>query len=248
MPAWFEDDDFWQGLLPVLFDPERIAAAVGEIDQAIRLLGSPPPGAAILDLCCGPGRHSLELARRGYRPVGVDRTAAYLELARARAAQEGLEAGFVLSDMRAFRREAAFDGAINLFTSFGYSGNRDDDARVAANLYASLRPGARLLVQLMGKEVLARAFEPRDWREYPDGSLLLEEREMLDGWELIRNRWILLRGGERREFVFTHRLYSGTEIRELLEGAGFRGVVLYGSLDGRPYDRRASELAAVALR
>lgn len=83
--------------------------------------------ASVLDLGCGIGRHALELARRGYHVVGVDRTARYLEIARARAQSGRLHAEFIGEDMRRFARAEAFDGVISMWTSFGYVESADQD-------------------------------------------------------------------------------------------------------------------------
>jgi len=203
------------------------------------------PGAAVLDLCCGPGRHSLELARRGFKVTGVDRTARFLEEARRRAEAEGLVIEFVQGDMRTFRRPEAFDAVINLFTSFGYFDDPQEDKQVLENVYTSLRPNGKLLLDTMGKEVLARIFRERDWFEQ-DGALFLEERRLLEGWSRIETRWIIVRDGEQEEFTLKLRLYSGAELRALLREIGFRRVELFGNLDGEPYDQNARRLVALA--
>ncbi|MEA3403954.1 MAG: class I SAM-dependent methyltransferase [Armatimonadota bacterium] len=127
MRPWHEDDAFWATWRPAMFGAERWERAPEEVEQALELL-HPPDGARILDLCCGPGRHSLELARRGFRVTAVDRTEEYLRSLREAAADEGLEVEAVLEDMRRYRQPAAFDAAINLFTSFGYF---EDEAEIA---------------------------------------------------------------------------------------------------------------------
>src|SRR5436305_2588561 len=173
MPPWHEQDEFWVAMAPLMFGPNRWAGVAGEIDGAVAMLGITPP-CQVLDLCCGPGRHALELARRGFDVVGVDRTAAYLDRARA-AADQTSRASFVQDDMRHFCRPDSFDAVINLYTSFGYFDDPDDDRAVLRNVFRSLRPGGRFLMDLLGKEVLARGFRERDWREQ-DGVTLLEER------------------------------------------------------------------------
>ena len=80
MQPWYEDDHFWAMLENQLLDEEKKKAAIEEAEQAVKLLDL-EPGAEILDLCCGLGRHSVELARRGFRVTGVDRTVGYLEKA-----------------------------------------------------------------------------------------------------------------------------------------------------------------------
>ena len=100
----------------------------------------------MLDLCCGVGRHSLELVRRGFRVTGVDRTQAYLDLVAAAAKREALDLELVRQDMREFHRDESYDGVINLFTSFGYFEDPRDDQRVVDNVYASLRSGGVLVM------------------------------------------------------------------------------------------------------
>lgn len=246
MPLWHEDDEFWRTFWPTMFPAERWERAQEEVD-CVLALAQPPDGAAVLDLCCGPARHALELARRGYCVTGVDRTVDYLAQARESAASEGLDIEFAQDDMRRFRRSDAFDLAINLYTSFGYFEHAEDDRRVAENLFASLRPGGKLVMELMGKEVLARVFQPRDWHEH-EGTIRLEERTIAPGWAWIQSRWILLDGDERNEFQVAHRLYSAVELGTTLESCGFCDVQPYGGLEGSPYDQEAKRLVVVAAK
>jgi SAM-dependent methyltransferase len=247
MGEWFEDESFWENFGPVMFSEERVQAARAEVDALIALMEL-QPGAHVLDLPCGVGRHSLEFARRGFQVTAVDRTPRYLDAATNQAAQEGLTIEFVQADMRIFERPNFFDGAINLFTSFGYFDDASDDLMVARNFASSLKPGARMVVDMNGKEVLARKFRDREWHRQPDGSLMLEERKVIGAWERIENHWMLLRGADRMDGNFTVRLYSGVELATLLKRAGFGDVTIYGSLAATPYDQDAERLVAVARK
>ena len=111
--AWHDDDQMWATVGPLMFTPQRWAEAPAEVERVIALLGLQPP-AAVLDLGCGVGRHSLELARRGFRVTGVDRTAIYVEEARQRAAAEELDLELLVGDMREFARDASFDAALSM--------------------------------------------------------------------------------------------------------------------------------------
>jgi len=243
---WHETDAFWQMMAPMMFDEQRWAAAPAEIDQVLARLDL-QPGAAILDLCCGPGRHSLELARRGFRVTGVDRTAAYLDEAGEKAAGEGLAVEFVQEDMREFCRPESYDAAITMYTSFGYFEEPAENREVLTNIRRSLKTGGALLIEMMGKEVLARIFRQRDWLER-DGVLLLQERQVGRNWSWMENRWIMVRGAERREFKVSQWVYSAAELAALLRESGFRSVEIYGDLDGAPYDHVARRLVAVARK
>ena len=245
MTVWHEEDAFWETV--PMFSDRQWEIAPEEVSAVVSLLGI-EPGAAVLDLPCGVGRHSLELARRGYRVTGVDRTAAYLETARDKAAADNLELELVQADMREFARPEAFDAAINLYTSFGYFEELAQDRQVLQNFYQSLRPGGTLVMDMMGKEVLARIFLPCDWRELPDGTLFLQERRVSRDWTWMNNRWILVKNGQRKEFTVSHRIYDGAGLRAMLLEAGFEVVVLHGALMGSPYDTEARRLVAVARK
>ena len=246
MTEWYEQDEFWKVTEEWMFSESHWERAPREVENAVALLGL-EPGVAVLDLGCGPGRHSLELARRGFKVTGVDRTASHLDRARARAQEEGLNIEFVLEDMRAFCRPGGFDGAINLFTSFGYFTDPEEDRKVVANLYQSLKPGGVLVLDTMGKEVLARIFQERGWQER-DGAFWLQERSVSQGWGWMNNRWIFIKDGERREFYVGHRLFSATELMALFRKGGFASTEVYGNLEGAPYDHEARRLVMVARK
>ena len=243
MAEWFEDPGFWDKTADFLFRRERLEQTPDDVDGLVERLGL-APGAHVLDLCCGPGRHAVELHRRGFAVTGVDLHAPYLE--RVREADVDIE--WVHSDMREFSREGAFDAAINMFSSFGYFEDQEDDRRVARHVCRALKPGGTFLIDTMGKEVLARKFQPRAWYELPDGAVMLESRRLLDGWGGIRTTWTCIRGRDQDSFTFFMRLYAGTEIVTLLRDAGFATVELFGGFDGRPYDHEAVRLVAVAKR
>lgn len=243
---WHEEDSFWQAVGPILFSDRRWADAPMEVADLISLLGI-EPGARVLDLCCGEGRHSLELARRGFHVAGVDRMSTYLERARERAQEEGLQVEFVKDDMRTFCRPDAFDAVVNVFTSFGYFEDPDDDRQVVMNAYRSLRSGGSFLLDTMGKEVLARVFRERDWQG-EDGITVLRETKVAGNWSRSENRWVILKDGARREVELSLRLYSAVEISSLLNGCGFAAVDIYGDLKGGPYDHTAKRLIVVAKK
>jgi len=247
MSVWHDDDAFWETFGPWMFGPENLARAEAQVGAIVALMGL-GAGCRLLDLCCGVGRHAIELARRGCVVTGVDRTTAYLDQARARARAAGIEVEIVRSDMRTFVRREAFDAAVNLYTSFGYFDDPLDDLTVAQNVAASVRPGGRALFEMNGKEIIARTFRERDWWWLADGTMMHEERKVESGWERIESRWILTGPGVYKEHTIRVRAYSGAELAALLRQAGFSDVMLYGNLAGAPYDHRADRLVALAVR
>lgn len=244
--SWYEDDIFWEMVAPFLFDEMRWTTTPGEVDHIIELLGVNPP-ASILDLCCGPGRHALELARRHYTVTGVDRTAIYLKRAEEQAEKEGISIEFIQEDMRTFCRPESFDGAIMMFTSFGYFEKEDENRQVLLNVYKSLKDKGRFLMDVKGKEIVARTFSERDWRE-KDGIFHLEERRIVENWTKTDNRWIIIDGNTRKEVQFLLRIYSACELRTLLQECGFSFIRIFGNMEGAPYDHTARRLIVVAQK
>jgi SAM-dependent methyltransferase len=152
-----------------------------------------------------------------------------LEKARKQAEIEGLKVEFIQEDMRSFCKPNTFDVAINLFTSFGYFEDIKDDKKVITNVYRSLKNNGIFLIDIMGKEVLARVFCERNWQEV-DNNIVLEERKICKNWSWIDNRWILIKDGKK----------------ELLNESGFNSIDAYGDLTGEPYDHTARRLILVA--
>jgi SAM-dependent methyltransferase len=241
---WHESDDFWISMAPFMFDETSWENAPIQVDQLISLLQLAPNG-KVLDCPCGPGRHTLELARRGFDVTGVDRTAVYLDEARRRASAEDLAPELLQADMRQFSRPETFDAALSLFTSFGYFEDPAENELVLGNYFRSLKPGGVLLMEMSGKEILARIYQQRDWREH-EGALLLEERNVATDWRRMESRWILVKDGLMKEARFSHWIYSAGELGKMLSGAGFGQVKFYGDLAGAAYDHEAKRLVTVA--
>lgn len=244
---WYERDELWERMGQVMFGEQRMAMAVAEVDSLIELLHISNDD-VILDLCCGIGRHSNELARRGYKVTGVDRTKSYLEIAKGTAKNEGLSTEFVQKDMREFVRENGFDVVLSMFTSFGYFEDDSQQMQVLDNVFRSLRLGGRFIIECMGKEILARIFNDADWSE-GDYGIHLERRKPIDDWGKMQNTWILLaKDGTRHEWNVTHYLYSAVELKSLLRSAGFTDVRAYGGLDGSIYNNTSRRLAVVGVK
>ena len=244
-PRWY--DGFFEreylDWLALPRDPEQTAR---EVDFLVEKLGT-EPGARVLDLACGRGRHSLELARRGLRVTGVDLSPRSLELARADAAADGLEVAFVQADMRELDFVGAFDAAISVFTSLGYFESDEEDRDVLVRVARALRPGGRFLVDVINPLGLARLYQPRLWDEVGDGILMVQEHE----WDVMagRNRavWTFVRpDGSRSELSHVVRMYAPSELVRLVEGAGLRVLDAWGGFDGTPltYESRRQILLA----
>jgi SAM-dependent methyltransferase len=243
---WFENEDFWSDFYPFMFPAERFAAARDEVERIITLTLC--NSGNLLDLCCGPGRHAVEFAQRGFCVTGVDRSSFLLDRAREHAAAAGISVEWVMEDMRNFVRPTTFDLACSLFTSFGYFQHEQEDLRVLSNMHRSLKPDGVLVIEALGKERLARTWQNSLCNELADGSLVLQRPQVRDDWSRIRSEWTLVKDGRARSFQFEHFIYSGRELKDRLLNCGFKQVDLFGGLQGSPYDLDALRLVAVARK
>ncbi|MDR2392937.1 MAG: methyltransferase domain-containing protein [Treponema sp.] len=254
---WFDDERFWEAYAPIIFDSQHWAEVPLVADSVTRLAklnlyeslgeGNRAAGPWVLDFCCGFGRITLELARRGFMATGVDITQSYLQTAREDAAYENLDIEFIHEDVRSFTRSQFFDLVTNLYISFGYFENPNDDRLMVKNAYESLKPGGTFIIETLGKEIAVRDFVEREWFTRA-GLTVLTEYTPVDAWEGLKNRWILLKDGQWLERTFIQRLYAASELRRLLLDTGFASVELYGDWNDGAYDNRAQVLIAVGRK
>jgi len=243
---WFSDEDFWSESYAFMFPDERFEEAKQQVDSLITLTGCME--GKVLDLCCGPGRHTIPLARRGFTVTAVDSSPLLLQRAQEYAAREKVEVEWVRRDMREFSRADAFDLAINMFTSFGFFDDPADNLKVLRNVHKSLKPGGSSVIDVVGKEIIASKYQPTAANELPDGRLMVERRKVSDEWSRIDNDWLFIDEGQVRSFHLRLWLYSGRELRQLLESVGFTDIDIIGSFDGSPYGPDASRLIGVARK
>jgi SAM-dependent methyltransferase len=207
----------WQNLQLSGYPEEQNKAEAVFIASALRL----QPGDTVLDVPCGQGRHSIEFAKAGFRPTGIDFNANAIECARKMAAESGVAAEFSVADMREFSSTSPFDGAVCFFGSFGYFDD-EQNLRFASRVAAALRSGGRFLIDIPVAESLFPKFRERDWHWVtPDPPLrILEERE----WDLMSGRvestWSFV-GAETSSHRISMRIYTYKELCDLLRSAGF---------------------------
>ncbi len=247
------DEDLSRAVRSCMFPESSFASGPGEVASCLRLAMT-PRGSAVLDLACGPGRHTLPLARAGYRVVSVDHSSSYLnELQQRLEAEQSmrtktLQAELVLCDMREFLRPDSFDLALSLYHSLGHFREEEDNRRVLRVLHDSLRLGGSAVVQLVGVETLRKGFQAHISVTLDDGTQLIQRRAPSEDWSWMEVSWTFVHGGMSRSFDLSHRVYSAEELRNELLAAGFGAVSLYGGFDGRAYESTSEKLVAVARR
>jgi SAM-dependent methyltransferase len=225
------------------------ARAETEAAFAIRALGL-KPGAEVLDLCCGQGRHAVELAKHGCRMTALDLSQDYLALAEASAREAGMTLETVHADMREIPFSDRFDAVINMFSSFGYLESEAEDARVLEAVRRALKPGGVALLDLLNRDWVVANYETEDSHTDPDGTLYLEHRRL--DLETSRNHvsfTVVAPDGTRREVDGHHiRLYTLREVRGMLDAAGLAYEGVHGGYEGEPYGINTRRMIVIARR
>jgi SAM-dependent methyltransferase len=220
-------EDYLHRIEPVLTS-ERTQKEVGGIVNLLAL----PAESRILDLCCGHGRHSIPLAQRGYQVTGQDLSEVFLREARKEALAKGVHVDWQHGDMRNIPFENEFDAVINIFTAFGYLENQDEDQLVLNQVSKALKPGGLFLIETLHREGLMRRFSPQMISHFPEGLIELEERN----FNLLTSRCevkitMIYPHGQRKEYGHAARVYTLTELAQMLSVAGLQVKAYFGTWD-----------------
>jgi D-alanine-D-alanine ligase len=247
--------DWWRTLFNSLYLEtdgdviENDRNTADEVDLLIRSVGL-QRNDRILDLCCGQGRHSLELARRGFPHVtGLDRSRYLIRLARKRAKQSNLPVSFHEGDARRFRLgDGEFHCVCILGNSFGYFELPEDDLAVLEAVKRALASGGSLVMDLMDGEWMRAHYEPRSWEWVDQNHLVCRERELAGDGDRLISREVVVHAerGVIADQFYGERLYSKERLEALLTRAGFTNLRFH-SLSA-PNSHRNQDLGMVAHR
>lgn len=216
--------------------------AVAEVEFLTDVLGL-APGSAILDLACGTGRHSIELARRGHAVTGLDISAGMLAQAQAKAKAAGVQVEWIRANACHFTPAKRFDAALCLCEgAFGLLGSTDDAIEqplaILRNIAASLKPGGRALFTILN------GF--RDARRHSDADV---QKGSFDPMTLTTvGEYPPAEGAAPIRLV--ERSFVPTEVRLLFRIAGMKVVHVWGGTAGnwgrRPLELDEMEIMVVA--
>lgn len=220
-----------------------------DVDLLIKVTNIQPED-HLLDLCCGQGRHSLELAKRGYHHVmGFDRSRYLIRLARKRAKALGLSVSFSEGDARLIRLdENSIDCIFLMGNSFGYFERAEDDIAVLNNLKKILKSGGKLLMDIVDGTWMSQNFEPRSWEWINKNHFVNRERSLsADGKRIISREVIICaETGVIADQLYAERLYSLAEITHILESLGFKDIENCGNIHS--HSTRGQDLGMMANR
>ena len=243
---WFVDlfDEDYLRTLPFL-TPQ---ATQSEAEFVIDAMGL-QPGAQVLDIGCGYGRHAMELAARGFHVVGLDLSTPLLVRGGEEAMRRGLEINFVRGDMRELDFESQFDAAYCMFSTFGYFDD-ETNKKTITNIARALKPGGRMMLEILNRDYVIADLPTRVWWE-GDGCVVLEEVELNYFSSRIQvNRSVVFDDGRQLEQEISVRAYSLHEVGKLMHAAGFRVLEVSGGYHtrGRFFGNQSRHIIVLAER
>ena len=220
-----------------------------EVDLFVDVLGL-SPDSVILDLCCGQGRHVMELSRRGFENVsGLDRSHYLISRARKLKRQEGLHVTFREGDARKtpFATDT-FDAVLIAGNSYGYFESTKDDLDVLYEVRRVLKPHGKLLIDITDGGKMRKKFEPRSWEWIDKNYFVCRERSLSGDQNRLVSREVITHTtkGVIADQFYAERLYNEDEIKTLLTDSGFVEVERQGNISSE--SKRNQDLGMMAER
>jgi SAM-dependent methyltransferase len=238
---WYEN--FFHGVANDLWrkctSPEQTLAEADFLEKTFGVKSR------LLDVPCGNGRHTLELARRGCRMTGVDISQEFIQEAKASATAAGVEAEFVRGDMKQLNWKSVFDGAFCFGNSFGYLTYADMTIFVAG-VARALKPGGRFVIDTgAAAESILPTLKEREWYQIEDILFAIENRYLADV-SCLETKGTFVQNAKIETRAWWHWVYTVGEIRRMLEESGLAVTNLYNSLDQQPFKLGDQRLIVVA--
>ncbi|MGW8324424.1 MAG: methyltransferase domain-containing protein, partial [Desulfobacterales bacterium] len=187
----------------------------------------------ILDLCCGQGRHALEITRRGFKVEGLDRSRYLIQKAKASAKKENLSVKFKEGDARKLPFSPDnFEVVMMLGNSFGYFETVQDDLRILKEIFRVLKPWGRLLLDVTDGEYVKEKFQARSWEWISKKLFVCRERSLSADRQRLISREVVtdVTKGVIADQFYAERLYTKENLLTLFKEAGFSDVVVHGEI------------------
>jgi SAM-dependent methyltransferase len=230
---WFNDPDYLT--LYQHRDESEAEQMLNLIQDKINLY----PNSKILDLACGNGRHSIELAKRGFDVTGLDLSETLLNIAKGNSKLNQLNINFIMGDMRRIEFENEFDLVVNLFTSFGYFKTDEENKSVILNIQKALKPNGHFFIDYLNKDLLIKTIEPESITQIDDTTLI--QRRKIENNRVIKDI-IIIKDGKETIYSEEVMLYSLNDFIVFLKYAGLTLTDTFGNYDGSPFNASSPRL------
>jgi ubiquinone/menaquinone biosynthesis C-methylase UbiE len=225
-PNWFQE--LFEKLGKKYLDLPFTQGTIQEVDFTVDLLDL-PKNLKILDVGCGAGRHSIELAKRDYQVTGLDFSHRMVEIANERAERERVEVEFLHGDARKMDFDTQYDAALSLCEgAFGIMENDEQNTAILKNIYQALRKNGKLLLNILNASFIFR---------HPEQDTCFDPKSCIGYWE----EKFITENGNHEKLLCSNRYYTFPEIKLILEHIGFKVIDGYGCAPGN-FQKREIEL------
>ncbi len=241
MNNWFNSNEIFE-IMKIEKDENTIKNELSKISSIVGLTLD----SRICEFAARDCRYSIELAKQGYKVIAVDSINIPLEKAKKFCRKNNIDIDIYEENLRNFARSEYFDVIFNFAIPFCFFTDNEDDFRALKNLVRSLKPGGRLFLRILPKELFIKKFCGKNWF-VKDKKIILMETRIIDDWSKFEVRWIFI-DSKKKEMKGYFKLYSGFEIKTLLRQSGIEDIKLFGDIDGHPFDENANELYALAVK
>lgn len=192
----------------------------------------------VLDLACGAGRHAICLAKRGIDVTAVDLSDTLLLTAKTDAILQNVDIKFIKADMREINFENEFKVVCQIFTSFGYFENNEDNKKVVEKVRKALKPSGYYVLDIMNKNFIEKNIVPETIRTVENYEVI--ERRSIENNYVVKKIFINSET-ETKEYEERVRLFSYTEIKDLLQDCSMTPIKFIGDYKGSEFDENESE-------
>ncbi len=244
LPDWLPDyfDDYYLRWVLEEIPPERTKK---QVEFLLPFL-PPPQEGTLLDAGCGIGRHSIALALKGYRVIGVDVVPQFIRKAQEDSQKMGASCKFRVQDLRCLDDFQVFSGALFFWSSFGYFGD-EENKEVLFRVSRALKPGGLLFLDLENRDYIVRHFQVETWKD-KRACVILERNRFDPTSDLLITRKVYLLGNVRKEAERRLKLYPFTTLSGFLKDSGFQVEKVFGGYDGEPFNLESPRMMILARK
>ncbi len=218
----------------LLYRHRNLEEAAFFIDNLLRIL-KPPKGSRILDLACGKGRHSYYLSQKGYDVTGVDLSENSIKSA---SKIESNHLRFFRMDMRKLTFSNEFDIVMNLFTSFGYFDNKNENLTVLHGVNRALVNGGTFIIDFLNAWKVIHTLVPEE-KKTVDGVRFCINRSFEDG--MIIKMIDIDDHGKKLHFEERVQAITPDEFDKMLQQTGFEVTHRFGNYDMQPFEHEIAD-------
>ncbi|MBN2571548.1 MAG: class I SAM-dependent methyltransferase [Ignavibacteriales bacterium] len=231
---WFNSDEYLK-----VYQHRDDKDAKDLVDLILRNI-SIPNNSKILDSSCGAGRHSILLAKKGYSVTAFDLSKKLLKVARQKAKEQNVKINFLNADIRNIYFKTKFELILNLFTSFGYFDNDDENFAFIKKSYELLNPNGYLILDYFNTEYLKKNIKQETHKKVQDIEII-ELREIIAD-RIFKRIKIYRQDRLFKEFYESVKLYSYDILKQVFKSVGYREYLKFGDYSCNPYNSNSERL------